>query len=241
VVDLLLIALAVGGDIAAFYVVLERVFRSYPVIVALAVLAFAAIALLLSHVVGRAWRRRVARDPDRSDAWLWVPLGGWILLGIAAASGRLFYSKLSAPASVFGAPGASTVRGDDLAILPAVIFLALYLGSGICAMYASYEAYNPAAKAYRLAVPLRDKAQQEVERCAGLCSAAQAKRTRIVGEDARAAKHLARAQLVTSNEVVGLKHFARRRMAGNTDSTRALALFMEEAPKLKEIPPEDDL
>jgi hypothetical protein len=237
----LLLLVAFGGDLAAFYVVLEQLFRSYPVVVAPVVLAFAAIAVLLSHAIGRSWRRQVARDPDRSDTWFWVPLGAWILLGMAAASGRLFFSNLSAPVLVFGTPGASTARGADLAILPAVIFFVLYISSGIGAMYVSHEAYNPAAMAYRLAVSLRDKARREVERCAGMYSAAQVRKARIEQEDARADKRLKRAELVTRNEVVGLKHFVRHRMAGNTDSPRGLALFMADAPEPVEIPAEDDL
>lgn len=235
----LLVALAVGGDIAAFYVVLERLFRSYPLIISLAVLAFAATAVLLSHVTGRAWRRRVAREPDRSDTLLWVPLASWIPLGGAAAAGRLFFGDLSAPATTFGSPAAAG-GGDQLAILPAVIFLALYIGSGICAMYASYEAYNPAATAYRLAVPQCDKAQGEKERCAGTYSEAETRKAQIEKVIARAPKRLERAQLVTFNEIVGLKHFVRHRMAGNTDSPRGLNLFMQDAPEPKELPAEED-
>lgn len=237
----LLVGLAVGGDIAAFYVVLERLLQSYPVVTAVAVIAVAAVAVLLSHATGRSWRRRVARDPDRSDISLWVPLGGWTLLGIATASARLFFGNLSAQTVVFGAPAASTVNGDSQAILSAVIFLALYIGSGICAMYTSYEAYNPAATAYRLALLLRDKAQRELARWAGMCSAAQARKACIEKVDARAGKRLERAERVTYNEVVGVKHFVRHRMAENTDNPRGLALFMDDAPEPVKISAEDDL
>lgn len=204
-------------------------------------IAVAAVAVLLSHATGRSWRRRVARDPDRSDISLWVPLGGWTLLGIATASARLFFGNLSAQTVVFGAPAASTANGDSQAILSAVIFLALYIGSGICAMYTSYEAYNPAATAYRLALLLRDKAQRELARWAGRCSAAQARKVCIEKEDARAGKRLERAERVTYNEVVGVKHFVRHRMAENTDNPRGLALFMDDAPEPVKISAEDDL
>lgn len=226
-----LVVVAFGGDFAVFYVVLERLLRAHPFIVALAALAFAAIAVLLSHAIGQLWRRRDARDPGHSDTRLWVLLVAWILLGIAAASGRLF----------FGTPAASTAGGDGLAVLPAVLFFALYIGSGLCTMYLAHETYNPAATAYRLAVPLRDEAQREVERCAGMCSAARARKALIEKEDARADKRLKRAELVTRNEVVGIKHFVRHQMAGSTDSARGLALFMEDAPQPVKIPPEDDL
>ena len=129
---------AFGGDIAVFYVVLERLLRSSLVTVIIVALAFALLALGLSRVIGRSLRRRKAHDPDRNDIWLWVPLGAWILLGLAAASGRLFFGNLSAPVLVFGAPEASSARGDDLAVLPAVIFFVLYLGSGIVAMTAFF-------------------------------------------------------------------------------------------------------
>lgn len=237
----LLLAMAFGGDIAVFYVVLERLLRSSPIIVIVAALAFAALALGLSRVIGRSLRRRKPHDPDHSDIWLWGALGAWILLGIAAASGRLFFGNLSAPPLVFGAPEASTARGDDLAILPAVIFFVLYLGSGIVAMYASYEDYNPAAAAYQLAVSLRDKAKRDAACCARMYSAAQARKARIEEEGVHADKRLERAEVVTHNEVVGLKHFVRHRMAGNTDNPRGLALFMEDAPQPVEIPDEDDL
>ncbi|HET9257842.1 MAG TPA: hypothetical protein VFO16_21945, partial [Pseudonocardiaceae bacterium] len=137
-----LVGLAISGDLAAFYVVLELMLRQYPVVVAVAVLATSAIAVVCTHAIGRAWRRHVAQVPDRSDAWLWVPLGGWILLGMAAAGVRLFFSSHLASVSAFGAPETSLARGDELAVLPAVIFLALYIGSGICSIYASYEAYD---------------------------------------------------------------------------------------------------
>lgn len=118
-----------------------------------------------------------------------MPLASWIPLGGAAAAGRLFFGDLSAPATTFGSPAAAG-GGDQLAILPAVIFLALYIGSGICAMYASYEAYNPAAAAYRLAVPQRDKAQREKERCAGTYSEAETRKAQIGKVMARAPKRL---------------------------------------------------
>jgi uncharacterized membrane protein YhaH (DUF805 family) len=238
----LLLVAAFVGDSAAFYIVLERLFRSYQAIVVPVMFAVAAIALVLCYAVGRSLRRRRdAHDTDHSDIWLWLPLVAWILLGIATACVRLFFGNLSAPALVFGAPEASTASGDHLAILPAVLFLTLYFASGIGAMYAFHEDYNPAAMDYQLAVSRRDKAKREAARCARMCSAAQARKARIEEEGVHADRRLERAELVTHNEVVGLKHFVRHRMAGNTDNPRGLALFMEDAPQPVELPDEDDL
>ena len=237
-----MLALAVVGDVTAFYVVLDKLFQSYPVVTVFLVLAGAAISVLLSHSAGKGWRRRVARDPQRSDAVLWGSLAGWVFLGIALGIVRLFLGgSLSIPglagsASRFGLPSAAGSATAGLAWLPALVFLALYVGSGVCAMWASYEAYNPVAKAYREALQKLQKAREKAHRCASAHAAALKRREPVETKVTRAPKRQEHERVVTYNEIVGVKHHVRERMAANTDSIDGLALFMEDAPEPQELP-----
>ena len=58
-----IIILAIGGDIAAFYVVLARVFRGSTFLIVIGTVGFAAASVGLAHLVGQGLARRRCGDP----------------------------------------------------------------------------------------------------------------------------------------------------------------------------------
>ena len=169
--SLVIIVLAIGGDIAAFYVVLARVFRGSPLLILLGTVGFAAAAVGLAHLVGQGLARRRCGDP-RASVSLTVASGlVWLILGAAA-----FVTRLLTPSGSSAGGGWGVLRGRvrvvlrrwlrlgwlrrlrrhvlghrPLAALPAVLFGALFLASGVAAMVATFLSFNPVAGALRRA------------------------------------------------------------------------------------------
>ncbi|HEY2224225.1 hypothetical protein [Actinomycetospora sp.] len=171
-----IILLAIGGDIAAFYVVLARVFRGSPFLIVIGTVGFAAAAVGLAHLVGQGLARRRCGDPRSSVTLTVVALAVWLVLGVAA-----FVTRLLTPSTTssdpfgsssggFGSGGGGGFGGSSggfgsgggggfgssggvelSAALPAVLFGALFLASGVAAMVATFVSFNPVAGALRRA------------------------------------------------------------------------------------------
>ncbi len=164
-----LIVLAVLGDLAAFYIVLGLLFESRPAVVAMVAIGFTAGAIGIAHAIGKALARRRCADPRSSLPLLASCAGAWLFLGLAAFLARYRFSPEGASAgspaggsTLFPSGGSSApppVTPDtDQALIAALVFVALYLVSGLCAIYASYHTYNPYAGAYRRSIRNLDSA-----------------------------------------------------------------------------------
>jgi hypothetical protein len=163
----ILILLAVLGDLAAFYVVLGLLFESRPSVVAMVAIGFTAGAIGIAHSVGSGLARRRCSDARASLPLLVSSAAAWLFLGAAAFLARYRFSPEAASSTGgsarFPTTGATTAPvsaapDSDQALIAALVFAALYLVSGLCAIYAAYNAHNPDAGAYRRAMTNLDNA-----------------------------------------------------------------------------------
>jgi signal transduction histidine kinase len=144
---------AAGADIGAFFQIIELVLAQDPVVLVYAVVfGFTATALALAHRSGALSRDRVA-----GAAWVgkFMPvLCGitWLLLGMAA-----FYARITLLAAInnngslslsLAAPGVKSTSYADQA---AIVFLALYLATGLVTWMGAYLSRNPLAEGYKMA------------------------------------------------------------------------------------------
>ncbi|MGH3823939.1 MAG: hypothetical protein ACRDRA_14075, partial [Pseudonocardiaceae bacterium] len=122
---------AVGGDIAAFYGVLARLFRSELIFVIVLALGFAAAAVGICHFTGVGLQRRRSGERRRHDGLLWAKIVAWLALGCAAFVSRLYFSA-DGPAIAGSASFGSTIPTTDVDqdLLAALTFAGLYVVSG---------------------------------------------------------------------------------------------------------------
>lgn len=274
---LVIVLLAIGGDIAAFYVVLARVFRGSPLLIAVGTVGFAAAAVGLAHLVGQGLARRRGDDPRASTTLTVLAAVTWLTLGAAA-----FYTRLMTPGtgsssggfgsgsgggfgsggdSGFGSGsggggfgsggggfgGSSGGLGDVelTALLPALLFGALFLASGMAAMIATFVSFNPVASALRRA---ERRMQQATERerasRAELERAREALRQQENERDREDQRWRAARQQVTA-EMLELQNYARTLMASRkadptvTDGLTGTAPFPLFTPARDVVPGEE--
>lgn len=157
-----LVLLALLGDLAAFYIVLAVLFQESPIVILAAAVGFAAGAIVLSHSIGKGLAGRRCHDPRAHTALLAATISTWLLLGLAAFLARYGFGpeREAAGGSFFptGAEVAPEASGDGAALMAASLFGALYLASGLGAIYVSYRWYNPLAEAYARATRRLGKA-----------------------------------------------------------------------------------
>ncbi|GAA0897300.1 hypothetical protein [Virgisporangium aurantiacum] len=145
-VHVLVLMVAAGADVAAFYDVLAN-HTNLPVhMLYLLVAGFTAITLSLAHSIGAGYRDRVDGAPDHRAALLWFAAGGWLVLGAAAFAIRLVLTG-PAPAanSTFGAAPSTVDSNEGLAM--ALLFAALYVGTGIAAALGAFVLHNSIGRA----------------------------------------------------------------------------------------------
>jgi len=144
------LVLAVGGDFAVLYAILELVLGSYPELTMLATLATTAIAVALAHAVGVQWVMLRCGDTRASRALLGIAALGYLAIGAMA-----FLLRISTPldtrASTGGFGGAATEPAVSHELTSGLFFLALFLASGAFAIGFAYHHHNPDVRAYRLA------------------------------------------------------------------------------------------
>ncbi|CAA9227784.1 MAG: hypothetical protein AVDCRST_MAG54-879 [uncultured Actinomycetospora sp.] len=223
-----IIVLAIGGDIAAFYVVLARVFRGSPFLIVLGTVGFAAAAVGLAHLVGQGLARRRCGDPRASTTLTVLAAVTWLVLGVAA-----FFSRLLTPGGSssggFGSGGGGfggSSSGIELsAVLPAALFGALFLASGMAAMVATFVSFNPVAGALRRAERrMHDATEQERHSRAELERAREALRQQENEREREDQRWRAARQQVVA-EMLELQNYARTLMAskkGNPSVTDGL-------------------
>ncbi|MEJ2888076.1 hypothetical protein [Actinomycetospora aeridis] len=237
---LVIVLLAIGGDIAAFYVVLARVFRGSPLLIGVGTVGFAAAAVGLAHLVGQGLARRRCDDPRASLTLTTLAAVTWLTLGAAA-----FYTRLMTPGSTsggesggFGSGGSSSgafgsggggfgsggsgsggfgsgSSGEIAldALLPALLFGALFLASGMAAMIATFVSFNPVAGALRRAERrMQDATERERAGRAELERAREALRQQE-NEREREDQRWAAARQQVIAEMLELQNYARTLMA----------------------------
>jgi hypothetical protein len=142
---------AAVADFGAFNQVVQLVMRTQAAwLVYLVVGGFTAAALYLAHVVGMTVRDLVAGV--RSARW-WLPaagFAGWCALG----AGSAYVRATVAPVTV-AAAGPLRVGGGSPAAPPAeptspnmLLFLGLFIGTGLVAALGAYVTHNPLRETY---------------------------------------------------------------------------------------------
>lgn len=165
----ILILLAVLGDLAAFYSVLGLLFETRPVVVGFVAVGFTAGTIGIACAIGTGLARRRCADPRASLPLLASCMVAWTFLGLAAFLARYRFGPESTAATssaggsaVFPATGGTvapaTTPDTDQALVAATVFAALFVVSGLCAIYAAFHAHNPYASAHSRAIRNLDKA-----------------------------------------------------------------------------------
>ncbi|MEJ2862313.1 hypothetical protein [Actinomycetospora flava] len=268
---LVIVLLAIGGDIAAFYVVLARVFRGSPLLIAVGTVGFAAAAVGLAHLVGQGLARRRCGDPRSSVVLTVLAVLTWLTLGAAA-----FYTRLMTPSTSssggfgsggggfgsdsgsgfgsgsgggFGSGGGGFGSGGGdielTALLPALLFGALFLASGMAAMIATFVSFNPVASALRRAERrMREATERERASRAELERAREAVRQQE-NERAREDQRWRAARQQVTAEMLELQNYARTLMASRkadptvTDGLTGNAPFPLFTPASDVVPGEE--
>lgn len=255
-----IIVLAVGGDIAAFYVVLARVFRGSTFLVVIGTIGFAAAAIGLAHLVGQGLARRRCGDPRASVVLTVAASVVWAVLGVAS-----FVTRLLTPSSTssdpfgassggfgsssggfgsgggfgsssggFGSGGGgfgSASSGIDLSTaLPAILFGALFLASGVAAMVATFVSFNPVAGALRRAERRMEEATAAERRTRAELERAREALRQQENERDREEQRWAAARQQVAAEMLELQNYARSLMASRKQNPSVTDGLASSAP-----------
>lgn len=166
-VEFVVLLLAAGADVVAFYTALSIGLNTPTHLLYLLVAGFTAVALLLSHACGRVCRDLSQGAPGAHRLVLYVCLAGWAGLGIAAFLARLLLGEESSGPS-FGGSGTADEMDSSAVLVTAILFAALYLGTGTAAAVVAYWNHNSLANAYavseRRLAHARQAAAKEIHR-----------------------------------------------------------------------------
>jgi hypothetical protein len=223
-VHVLVLLVAAGADVAAFYDVLAN-HTNLPVhMLYLLVAGFTVVTLSLAHSIGAGYRDRVDGAPDHRAAPLWLAAGGWLVLGAAAFLIRLVLTG-PAPASSFGGAPSTVDSNEGLAM--ALLFAALYIGTGIAAALGAFVLHNSIGRAVAAAGRrirgLRrtlSRHEQRHERLAAELRRLEAERFRV--DQAHEAARLGR--IAMGDE---LKQYVRMRIAQTLNDASATDAMFE--------------
>ncbi|WP_431926423.1 hypothetical protein [Micromonospora wenchangensis] len=209
--ETVVLVLAAGADVAAFYNALSGGLNDQPYLLYMLVAGFTAVALLLAHACGRIYRDLDQRAPGARRLALYACLAGWALLGVAAFVTRLLLADADG-GSGFGASSDSAEEARTAQVL-ALLFLALYIGTGTAAAVVAYWNHNSLAHAYHRSNRRLACARWFAKRRVGAHEKVLARHRQRYNEWARAeaAHAAARAKRLALAEE--LKQLARQRMA----------------------------
>lgn len=171
----IVLGLAAAADFVTFLNVILLVLRteSYDLILVV-VLGFTATALYLAHTCGILFRDCLAGAADLSRIMLCACFSSWLSLGGAAFYIRL--RALSSSGSIsLSITGASARSGSTLAFQPAILFLALYLATGMAAGIGAYIWRNPLLDNYTRAKRAYLKAHQQADMSCSQADSAEAR------------------------------------------------------------------
>jgi hypothetical protein len=135
------------------------------VLVWLMVVGLTVIALTLAHFAGRQARDVTAGHGTATWKQVYACAIPWAVLGLAAFAVRLLVADSSGGTTVDG----SVIGGDGVGqstrqISGAVLFLALYVGSGAVAAFGEYLSRNPLRAGYRRALRSHSRALERLSR-----------------------------------------------------------------------------
>ncbi|BCJ76587.1 hypothetical protein CS0771_61310 [Catellatospora sp. IY07-71] len=147
------LTLAMLADFVAFYQVLALILGSLPELLYVAVLAVTLMAVYLMHKAGETFRDFVARHHPGGDLWIVVVcVLGWALLGAGAYWLRLTVEDdEGASTSLLNFGGFEVGEDDTSTATKAMVFLIVYVTTGVLAMVGAYLARHPYTSAYRAA------------------------------------------------------------------------------------------
>ncbi|GHJ45643.1 hypothetical protein Cs7R123_29850 [Catellatospora sp. TT07R-123] len=152
VMHYLVLGLAGVADFVAFYQVLALVLGAIPELLYAAVLAVTLIALLLMHKAGTTARDVSARQPD-GKIWIVVAcVAAWVALGMGAFFMRLtVHDDTGASTSLLNFGGVQFGQDDTSVTTKAIVFLVVFVTTGVLALIGAYLTWNPFRSAYRKA------------------------------------------------------------------------------------------
>lgn len=209
---------AIGADLAAFYSVIARLFRNDPSLIYIGTIGFTAAAVGIAHAVGIALKRRRIRHPRHSNGLLRASQVTWFGLGLVA-----FFARLYVEPAVAAQP--------ERPLLLAATFAALYLVSGVLAIAAAYNAYNPDAWAVRRAARNLGEANElESVAHAAMLDSSQVVR-RLNEEEARASERKSVEQGKVEADSYCAKNYARMTILARLDDPGAPLAFIQSAPR----------
>jgi hypothetical protein len=145
---------AAGADVGAFYQIVQQVLRTESnLLVLVVVLGFTATVLYVAHESGALLRDRVAGARWIRGTWAYACVLIWLGLGVLA-----FWVRLSALRAATG-PVAISLNGahatgaesSSTRTEAALLFLALYVATGLVAGLGGYLSRNPLLSSYRTA------------------------------------------------------------------------------------------
>ena len=157
------LVLAAGADFGAFFQIVEQVMNSQPWLEAIVVAGFTGVVLYLAHASGTMLRDRKAGARWTRGLGAAICLAVWLGLGAAAFYLRLHFQPQSGLSTFnFSASGSPSNGGPDVKPYNAILFLALYLGTGMVACVGAYLSHNPFREAYKAALRGYRKATERV-------------------------------------------------------------------------------
>ena len=160
------LALAAAADIAAFHQVVSLVMRDQgDALVWLMVVGLTVIALTLAHFAGRVARDVTAGHGTATRKQVYALAVPWAVLGLAAFAVRLLVADSTGGTTLDGTViGSDSVDQSTRQISGAVLFLALYVGSGAVAAVGEYLSRNPMRAGYRRALRAHSRALDRLAR-----------------------------------------------------------------------------
>ncbi|GLW91197.1 hypothetical protein [Actinokineospora globicatena] len=150
-------------DVVAFNQILTAAIDDYEWVLWAFVGGFTVVCLALSHTAGKQWKEAsVQRHAPNSRPIAAVCAGVWLALGLAAFLFRWLYVAPPTGGTAVETEGQAQAQLAEGATqsshLSAILFLVLYLGTGVLSGATAYKLHNPAAQQWARAVAKRAKA-----------------------------------------------------------------------------------
>ncbi|MEU7934838.1 hypothetical protein [Micromonospora echinofusca] len=218
VLEPVVLLLAAAADVAAFYDVLSSSLDTPTHLLYLLVAGFTVVALLLAHGCGESYRDLSQGAPQSRRAVFLVCLVGWAGLGVAAFVSRLLLADEQS-AGGFDAGGQSTEGASN--VVMAILFAALYLGTGSAAAVVAYWNHNSLRRAYAASRKQLDRAGKAAARQAGRHESVLAVHRQRYNEWWRTEAAHAAARQARLALAAELKELARHRMAASAQDPAA--------------------
>jgi hypothetical protein len=222
--------MAALADFGAFAQVVQLVLTNQPAWVSyLVVLGLTTGVLYLAHAVGTMVRDRIARRYTARWTWIALGTGGWAAIGVVAFWVRLKVTDDQGQvpsADLSAVPNAAQPVPDTTSLPAALLFLALFVGTGLVAAIGAYLTHNPFAGEYQKVSRTHGVAAQREGESAG-ARAAVVKRLRHLRRALRKARALRdREHRWRRHFAEELKEYARTLMANHVqDPAFSDALF----------------